>query len=192
MSIEEKLETLGQSVEDQIDRRGRLGKVFVEGLAISTAVPADGEAPWETAVAAQGCGWHPVQRYQTLEEAEQGHAAWIASAARLDVVLDLGVPSCNVPPRLVALRAPQPPAITDYQQLHALPENQLVRDADGKVWCVVKPVKPWMGARSGEAWPAPFETWLAPFSDECIGVQGDWTGGPKLPITDLGITSVGG
>ena len=84
MSIEEKLTALGEAVEASIDGRGRVGKQFVAGLAISTVVPGDGVAAWETAVCVQGGAWHPVQRYETREQAEQGHAEWVARAPELD------------------------------------------------------------------------------------------------------------
>ena len=95
MDISEKLQVLNEVVEDNIDRRGRVGKVFTDGLAISTSVPADGVAAWETAVAVQGGEWHPVQRYDTLAEAERGHGEWIARAPELDVVTDIGTPGID-------------------------------------------------------------------------------------------------
>jgi hypothetical protein len=83
------------------------------------------------------------------------------------------------------------PKITDYQQLHDLPEHQVVQDADGQVWCVVRPRC------------CANETWLAPFSDEYAfsvlrepdpRVMDGLTSSnkPALPITDLGVTSKGG
>lgn len=78
----------------------------------------------------------------------------------------------------------EPATITDYQQLHALPEHQVVRDAAGRVWCVVKPKS------------EPGGTWLVPFSDEYAYIISTETSAlgetPELPIVDLGVTSTGG
>lgn len=74
--------------------------------------------------------------------------------------------------------------ITDYQQLHDLPQHQVVRDAAGRVWCVVKPKS------------QPGDTWLVPFSDEYAYIVSTETSAlgetPELPIVDLGVTSTGG
>lgn len=106
MDFEEKLKLVSEFfVEEGIDRRGRIGKEYVAGLAISTVVPPDGVAGWETAVAREGGSWHPVQRYETLEEAERGHADWVARAPELDRVMDIGTPSCGEEPHEVWLRS---------------------------------------------------------------------------------------
>jgi hypothetical protein len=107
---ESRLTLMRSAVEDAIDRRGRIGKHFVSGLVISTVVPPDGIAPWETAIAIEGqhWSWHPVQRYQTREDAEAGHAEWVARAPDLDLVTDLGVEGQE--PYEVRLRTAPPPS----------------------------------------------------------------------------------
>lgn len=88
--------------------------------------------------------------------------------------------------------------ITDYQQLHDLPEGRLVRDASGEVWRIYY----YRPSRTTD--DALRETWLQHFSDEYAfwvrrtpdptvikggGLTAAIGSTPPLPITDLGIDS---
>ena len=65
--------------------------------AVSTIAMFDADG-YETAVGLplggfEGTGrWHPVERYETLEDAMEGHARWLAAAPTLTEVTDLGLP----------------------------------------------------------------------------------------------------
>jgi hypothetical protein len=75
-------------------------KDLIEGAlisAVSTIAMFDADG-YETAVGLplggfEGTGqWHPVERYETLEDAMEGHARWLAAAPTLTEVTDLGLP----------------------------------------------------------------------------------------------------
>lgn len=75
-------------------------KDFIENALISavSTTPMHDADGYETAVGLPVGGfmdtgqWHPVERYETAEEAEQGHERWLAAAPTLTEVTDLGPP----------------------------------------------------------------------------------------------------
>lgn len=47
---------------------------------------------YETALLIRGEDWHPVERYETREEAVEGHERWVAEASTLTRIVDIGLP----------------------------------------------------------------------------------------------------
>jgi hypothetical protein len=72
------------------------------GYVISTVKTPD--AGYETAVCREKNGkWHPVERYDSVDEAESGHQRWVNAMHQGPTsVLDLGLPGW-VEPRVVDL-----------------------------------------------------------------------------------------
>jgi len=65
----------------------RIDRTVVGGLTVSTVDTLD--MGFETAICdAVGC--HPVEHYETREQAVAGHALWVARAPELTVIRKLG------------------------------------------------------------------------------------------------------
>lgn len=47
---------------------------------------------YETAPLVRGEKWHPVERYDTREQAVEGHDRWVAEAPTLTRIVDIGIP----------------------------------------------------------------------------------------------------
>lgn len=73
-----------------------------ESLAIEAVSTIDTEEGfgYETALAEHGT-WHPVERYETREDAVAGHARWAAAAPSLTEFVDIGLPSFDSVPTIV-------------------------------------------------------------------------------------------
>ncbi|MCW6003887.1 hypothetical protein K1W54_04725 [Micromonospora sp. CPCC 205371] len=95
------LHPLATSLLNVVQPPESLDKTFVAGLVVSTIASHD--LGWETAVAVEDGEWHPVERYQTREEAAAGHKRWVERAPELTTVTDLGLGDW-VAPREVKLR----------------------------------------------------------------------------------------
>lgn len=77
--------TFLQDADNYEDRK--VGNNEVNGLTVSTAYSSD--EGYETALGDQE-GFHPVQRYETKEEAIVGHYEWMEKAETIEQVLKLG------------------------------------------------------------------------------------------------------
>lgn len=86
----------GSAYEDR-----KIAKEAAGGLTVSTAWTPD--FGFETAVE-DSDGWHPVQRYGSREDAVSGHAAWVAKAPDLTMVIELGSVDGWLPDQEVSLR----------------------------------------------------------------------------------------
>jgi hypothetical protein len=69
------IQGIAQDIETYDTRK--VARSSANGLVVSTAYTSD--EGYETALI-DGNGVHPVERYGTREEAEKGHAVWVAFA----------------------------------------------------------------------------------------------------------------
>lgn len=60
---------------DNYEERKVCPKETVHGIIVSTALTSD--CGYETAVGDKGENFHPVERYDTQEEAFKGHTEWV-------------------------------------------------------------------------------------------------------------------
>ena len=64
----------------------KLGRTTVDGVTISTAYTSD--MGYETAVI--DADVHPVERYETRQKAEEGHAKWVKNIVGMKQITELG------------------------------------------------------------------------------------------------------
>lgn len=73
-------------MKDNYENR-KLGRSNINGLTISTAYTSD--CGYETAIIDEN-GVHPVERYNSKEEAEIGHEKWCKNSETITEVVELG------------------------------------------------------------------------------------------------------